>query len=130
MPSTDTSMNANAFASTFYFFSTHKATAEKNKKSLQANAPDSADIANLTHHKLGRKEARTDNMGYTTMRGAVLRMTVLCKVEHLCFVLKFSGKSPALRVAQNRYAALRNAFIRAMDKRKFPATFYPIHLVH
>ncbi len=34
--------NANAFASTFYFFSTHKATAEKNKKSLQANAPDSA----------------------------------------------------------------------------------------
>ena len=32
-------MNATAFASTFYFFSTHNATAEKNKKSLQANAP-------------------------------------------------------------------------------------------
>ena len=48
------------------------------------------------------REARTANMGYTTMRGAVLRMTVLCKVEHLCFVLKFSGSNPALRVAQNR----------------------------
>ncbi len=33
--------SANAFASTFYFFSTHNATAEKNKKSLQATAPDS-----------------------------------------------------------------------------------------
>ena len=31
------SINANAFASTFYFFSKHKATAEKNKKSLQDN---------------------------------------------------------------------------------------------
>jgi len=45
------------------------------------------------------------NMGYTTMRGAVLRMTVLCKVEHLCFVLKFGGNNPALRVAQNRCAS-------------------------
>ncbi len=43
------------------------------------------------------------NMGYTTMRGAVLRMTVLCKVEHLCFVLKFSGNNPALRVAPKRW---------------------------
>jgi hypothetical protein len=45
----------------------------------------------------------TANMGYTTMRGSVLRMKVLCKVEHSCFVLKFSGNNPALRVAQNRW---------------------------
>jgi len=32
------------------------------------------------------KSGDTHNMGYTTMRGSVLRMTVLCKVEHLCFV--------------------------------------------
>ena len=35
-------MKANAFAHTFYFFATHQATTEKNKKSVQANAPDSA----------------------------------------------------------------------------------------
>ncbi len=49
-----------------------------------------------------RERATSANMDYTTMRGAVLRMTVLCKVEHLCFVLKFGGNNPALRVAQNR----------------------------
>jgi len=53
--------NANAFASTFYFFSTHKATAEKNKKSLQANVPDSADILKLKRQTIGQKEERTDN---------------------------------------------------------------------
>ena len=36
-------MKANAFAHTFYFFATHQATTEKNKKSVQAIAPDSAD---------------------------------------------------------------------------------------
>ena len=45
----DTSMNATAFASTFYFFSTHNANAEKNKKSLQANAPDSAVFARTSN---------------------------------------------------------------------------------
>jgi hypothetical protein len=57
--------NVNAFASTFYFFTTHKATAEKNKKSLQANAPNHADIhASLTRHSNGQTEARTDNNGF------------------------------------------------------------------
>jgi hypothetical protein len=50
----------------------------------------------------GRRRASA-NKGYTTMRGAVLRMTVLCWAEHLCFVLKFSGNNPALRVAPERY---------------------------
>lgn len=55
--------NANAFANTFYFFSTHKATAEKNKKSLQANAPDSvASNVRLTRQTNGPKEERTDNI--------------------------------------------------------------------
>jgi hypothetical protein len=39
---------ANAFASTFYFFSTHNATAEKNKKSLQATAPRPCNNAGQT----------------------------------------------------------------------------------
>ncbi len=38
----NTAMNANAFASTFYFLAHTQGNAEKNKKSLQANAPDSA----------------------------------------------------------------------------------------
>lgn len=55
--------NANAFASTFYFFSTNKANTKNNKKSLQATAPDSADIcASLTRHRNGQTEARTDNI--------------------------------------------------------------------
>jgi len=60
----DKAQNANAFVSTFYFFSTLNANAEKNKKSLQANAPDSADVrAYLTRHNYGRKEERTANSG-------------------------------------------------------------------
>ena len=50
----------------------------------------------------------TANKGYTTMRGAVLRITVLCKLEHLCFVLKFSGNNPALRVAPKRWLQALN----------------------
>ncbi len=57
--------NANAFASTFYFFSTRNGPAEKNKKSLQTNVPYRADIsASLTLHNNGQTEARTDNSGF------------------------------------------------------------------
>jgi len=42
----------------FYFFATHNSTAEKIKKSLQANAPDSADSANLIRHNFGRTEGQ------------------------------------------------------------------------
>jgi len=54
-----TSNNTNAFASTFYFFSTLKATAQKNKKSLQANARDSA---NLTRQTFMARRRTTANM--------------------------------------------------------------------
>ncbi len=54
--------NANAFASTFYFSSTHKTSPEKNKKSLQANAPNNADsCAYLTRQNYDQTEARTGN---------------------------------------------------------------------
>jgi hypothetical protein len=72
--------NVNAFESTFYFFSRHKSTAEKNKKSLQATAPDNADnCASLTRNSSGRKEARTDNSGFK-------KLAVQWLIEHLCFV--------------------------------------------
>ena len=41
-------------------------------------------------------------MGYTTMRGGVLRMKVLCKVEHLVLRIERSTKKPAMRVAPDR----------------------------
>lgn len=80
-----TSTNANAFASTFYFFSTHKDNAEKNKKSLQATAPDSADISGkLTRQTDGRKEERTDNKGFKEIGGSEVNQTFV----HL---IKFCG---------------------------------------
>ena len=64
----------------FVFYQTHKANAQKNKKSLQAIAPDSADIsASLTRHSNRRTEARTDNSGFK-------KLAVQWLIEHLCFV--------------------------------------------
>ena len=75
-----TATNANAFVSTFYFFSDTQGNAEKNKKSLQANTLDRADInASLTRHSNGRTEARTDNSGFK-------KLAVQWLNEHLCFV--------------------------------------------
>ena len=52
---TITSNNANAFASTFYFLLKHKPI-QKNKKSLQANAPDNTKV----QCKLDQTTLRTD----------------------------------------------------------------------
>ena len=81
-----------------HFFQTHKAK-QKMQKSYQATARGQC---KLDTTDLRPKRSPAGNKGYTTMRGAVLRMTVLCKVEHLCFVLKFGGNNPALRVAPKR----------------------------
>ena len=70
-------MKATAFASTFYFFSTQIATAAKNKKSLQATAPDSSESANLSPLFFGRKEARTDNSTHK-------KLPVQSLIEALC----------------------------------------------
>jgi len=56
------SNNTSAFASTFCFFPTQHATTEINKKSLQAIAPNSADIyASFKRHSNGQTDARTAN---------------------------------------------------------------------
>jgi hypothetical protein len=64
--------------------------------------PNKSSPADIGIHRFVGESMPAANMGYTTMRGSVLRMTVLCKVEHLCFVLQFGGNNPAPRVAQNR----------------------------
>ena len=90
------SINTNAFASTFYFFSTHKATAEKNKKSLQANAPDSEDIcASLTRHSNGQTEARTDNSGFKKL-GVQWLIEHSTSHQHLWWLDSFVLRNPQL----------------------------------
>ena len=75
-----TARNANAFTSTFYFFTTHNANAEKNKKSLQANAPDSARVPCKLDTITERTDRRAaDNKGFK-------KLAVQWLNEHLCFV--------------------------------------------
>ena len=106
MQSTDIAMNANAFASTFYFFSTHNANAEKNKKSLQANAPDSADIcAYSISHSYGRTEARTDNTGLAKVAVQYSADTFVVN-QSLVLRINICGKNRHLRQARKRYASL------------------------
>ena len=97
------SSNANPFASTFYFFSTHNANTEKNKKSLQANAPDSLDIsANLTRHSNGQTEARTDNSGFAKKR---VQWLIKHSASHhiLWYVDSLVLRNPLLRKAAKRW---------------------------
>ena len=93
--------NAYAFASTFYF-SLSKAYLKKNKKSLQATAPNNADIcANLARQNYDQTEARTGNSTYPKGRVSCSKVTFVVN-QTLVFQIKFCGKSPALRVAAYR----------------------------
>jgi len=78
-----TARNANAFAHTFYFLQRTNPPQKKIKRVCKPTLSDSADIANLTRQTSGRKEERTDNKGYTTMRGSVLPRTV-CARFNIC----------------------------------------------
>ena len=96
-------MNANAFASTFYFFSIHKATALKNKKSLQANAPYSEEInASLTQHKHGQTEARTDNMGLASCGVKCLNSCAVFQFNFSAGLTVLCPEIPHERQAQKR----------------------------
>jgi hypothetical protein len=100
---TDITPNSNAFASTFYFLSHTRPNAEKNKKSLQATAPDCADIrANLTPQTNGRKEERTDNMVLPQWGAKCFYETFVLK-RTVVLLLSFGAKNPPLRQYPNRY---------------------------
>jgi hypothetical protein len=88
----------------FIFFSTHNANAEKNKKSLQANAPDSARFLCKLDTTILRVDRRAaDNTG-------LAKVAVQCSAD--TFVvnqssvlrIKFSGENRHLRQARNRQA--------------------------
>ena len=57
-------MKANAFASTFAFFSTHKPTLKKAKELASHRTGHSKDSANLTQQTFVDREARTANNGF------------------------------------------------------------------
>ena len=58
------------------------------------------------------------------MRGAVFRMSVLCKVEHLCFVLKFGSNNPALHVSPNRDLQLSYSLTLPRKRIKLPLNLF------
>ena len=93
--------NANAFASTFLFFATHIATAEKIKKSLQASALDSADISTNLRLSNGQIEARTDNSTYKKLAVQWLNKA-LCFVSSFVVADSFVLRNRQLLVAANR----------------------------
>jgi len=93
---------AKAFASTFYFFATHNATAEKNKKSLQANAHDSVDSAKLIRLFFGRKEARTDNSTYKKLAVQCSADTFVVN-QKMVLRINICGKNRQLLVAAKRW---------------------------
>ena len=91
-----TDKKANAFASTFAFFTTPKPTLKK-QKSLQANAPDNADIcASLKRHSFGRTEARTDNKGLKEMAGEVVNQTFVLLINSSGRLTVRASKPPLL----------------------------------
>ena len=98
---TMTANNANAFASTFYFLPTHN-PAQKNKKSLQATAHDSAKVqCKLDTTTLRPDRRAADNTGlakvavqYSADTFVVNQSLVLR--SHIC------GENRHLRQARNR----------------------------
>ena len=77
-----TARNANAFASTFYFFADTQSNAKKIKRACK---PPHGDTATLTRHYFGRTEARTDNKGFKEIGCSVVNQTFV----HL---IKCSGR--------------------------------------
>jgi hypothetical protein len=80
------------------FFAPHNSTAPKNKKSLQANARNSA---NLTRQTYGQKEERTDNMVLPQWGVKCFYETFVLK-QTTVFLLNFGAKNPPLRQYPNR----------------------------
>jgi len=87
----------------FYFLQRTMPSQKKIKKSLQANAPESADIcASLTRHGIGRTEARTDNSTYKKLAAQCSADTFVVN-QTLVLRIKFCGENRQLLVAAKRY---------------------------
>jgi len=81
-------VNANAFGSTFAFFTTHRPNVKKNQKSYQANAPRQT---NMDRHDTTEKEQRTAN-------STLPKVAVSCFVGQFCGYINFSASYESLCV--------------------------------
>jgi hypothetical protein len=82
------------------FFAPHNSTAPKNKKSLQANARNSA---NLTRQTYGQKEERTDNIGIAAIWRLKCFYETFVQGSTAVILLNFCAKNPPHRQAEKRY---------------------------
>ncbi len=96
------SYNANAFASTFAFFTTLKPLLKKAKELASHRTINRKDSANLTQTTFVDREARTGNTG-------LAKVAVQCSADtfvvNQCLVLRINicGVNRHLRQARNRY---------------------------
>jgi hypothetical protein len=96
-----TARNANAFASTFYFFANTEAIAKKIKRACKPTHKTTEDSANLTQQTLDRKEQRTANSGYKKLAVQWLH-DVLCFVSSSVLADSFVLRNRQLLVAAKR----------------------------
>jgi len=98
---TMTANKANAFASTFYFLPTHK-PAQKNKKSLQANAQDNATVqCKLDTTTLRTDRRAADNKGFA-IAGVPCFADTFVQGGSSVLRMKFSAKTPRHRKPPKR----------------------------
>jgi len=106
----DLRIKNNPFASTFYFFADTQINARKNKKSLQANAPDSL----MGRCKLDTTTLQTDRRAADN--STYKKLAVQWLNEALCFVSSFVVadsfvlRNRQLLVAANRQAVKKLTF--------------------
>jgi hypothetical protein len=91
---------ANAFGSTFTFFTETQTNTKKCKRATKLTQQDTVNKGQQSNDK---KEQRRHNSTYPK-GGVSCSKDSFVVNQTLVFQIKFCGKSPALRVAANRYA--------------------------
>lgn len=92
-----TAHNANAFASTFYFYLSKMQPHEKTKRACKPSHGDSARVRckiDTTHLRTDRRA--TDNMGLNEMAGEVVNQTFVLLINS-CGRLTVRASKPPLR---------------------------------
>lgn len=89
-------MKANAFASTFAFFTTHEPTLKKAKELASHRTGHRKDRANLTRQTFVDREARTANKGLKEMAGEVVNQTIVLLINSSGRLTVCASKPPLL----------------------------------
>lgn len=97
------SNNANAFASTFAFFTTHKPLLKKAKELASHRTTNRKDSANLTQTTFVDREARTGNSGFKKL-GVQWLIEHSTSHQHLWWLDSFVHRIPQLLKPAKRCA--------------------------